>query len=62
MADFFDTGMQNLFTGASASIPAGTTLRSSWSLYVLFVCNTIFFALLVLSRAHRKFHLMLLVY
>jgi hypothetical protein len=29
MADFFDTGMQNLFTGASASIPAGTTLRSS---------------------------------
>jgi hypothetical protein len=42
-ADFFDPRIQNLFTDITdASIPVVTTLRSSLSIYVLFVYNNFF--------------------
>jgi hypothetical protein len=46
-ADFFHTGIQNLFPDiTSASIPVVITFRSSLSMYVFFVYNTFFFSLL----------------
>jgi histone-lysine N-methyltransferase SETMAR len=36
-ADFFDTGIQNLFPDTGASVPLVTTLRSSFK-YVLSFC------------------------
>jgi hypothetical protein len=40
VVDFFDTGMQNLFSDTTnASIPVVTTLRSSLSIYVFFIYN-----------------------
>jgi hypothetical protein len=47
-ADFFDTGTQNLFPDTtSASIQVVTSLRSSLSMYLFFVCNKFLFSLLV---------------
>jgi hypothetical protein len=43
VTDFFDTGIQNVFSDiTSASIPAVTTLRCSLSMYVVFVYNIFF--------------------
>jgi hypothetical protein len=54
-ADIFATGIQNLFSDmTNASIPAVTTLRSSFTMYLCFVCNNIFSSLFVLLTAHRK--------
>jgi hypothetical protein len=53
-ADFFDTGIQNLFDTTSASVLAVNTLRSSLSMYVFFVYNKIFFSLLVLLTAQWR--------
>jgi hypothetical protein len=54
--DFFDAGIQKLIPDTSASLPALTTLRSSFSLCVFLVYNTCFFflSLHVLLTAHRK--------
>jgi hypothetical protein len=54
-ADFYDTGIQKIIPDAtSASIPAVTMLRISLSMQVFFICNNIFFSLLVLLTPHRK--------
>jgi hypothetical protein len=43
-ADFYDTGIQNLFPDTtSASIPEVTMLRSSLGAYTFFICNKIVF-------------------
>jgi hypothetical protein len=43
-ADFFDTGIQNLFPNTTTiSVLAVTMLRSSLSMYVSFIYNNIFF-------------------
>jgi hypothetical protein len=48
-ADFFDTGIQNLFPYmTSASLLTVTILRISLSMYVFFLYNTFFSSLLVL--------------
>jgi hypothetical protein len=45
---------KNLFPDTSVSIPVVTALKSSLSMYVLFVHNTIFFSLLVLLTPHWR--------
>jgi hypothetical protein len=42
VADFLGTGLQKRFPNMTSSIPVVTMFRSSLSMYVLFVYNTIF--------------------